>query len=149
LSIEAARIPVTVGAAARHAGAGRSSHYRPVSMGLIDRDGTPALALDRFQAHTARMGIMQWFHLQDPRLGDAVAPPNARDAADLRTGDSRSDRRMVALASETPSAFRFTPESEGLRPHHTRTPKDPMHLADTRARMIVRPAPPRLHKAVA
>jgi hypothetical protein len=37
-------------------------------MGLIREDGTPKPGLDRYAPHAERMGLMQWFHFEDPRL---------------------------------------------------------------------------------
>jgi len=49
---------------------------------------------------------------------------------------------MEALEDfDTTVTFCFTPEHEGIAPHHTSPPKDPMHFADFCARMIERYAP--------
>ncbi len=42
-------------------------------MGLIREDGTPKPALDDYARVAREMGLMQWFHFEDPRLNDAVA----------------------------------------------------------------------------
>jgi hypothetical protein len=74
------------------------------------------------------MGIMQWFRSEDARLDDADA--------------------SAAAAFDTAVAFCFTPADEGIAPHHTRRPKDPMDLADLCAHTIKRHAPAQ-QKAVA
>jgi len=89
----------------------------PFLHGLNSAEDTPKLALEPFAGHTAPMGIMQRFHVEDPRLDDSV-----RGARPSR-------------------AFRLTPESEGVAPRHSSPPKDPMDFADFRARMIERYAP--------
>ena len=130
-------------------------------MGLIKEDGTPKLALDHFAKHAPGMGLMQWFHFEDPRLDDAVQWMRRLGVTHLRTGlswadsyrpgwESWFDRQMDALAEfETTVTFCFTPESEGLAPHHTSPAKDPMYFADFCARMIERYAPARRQSAVA
>ena len=154
-------LPQAWGATTRHKEAEGSSYYRHFYMGLIREDGTPKLALDHFRAHTPAMGIMQWFHFEDPRLGDAVAWLKRLGVTHLRTGLSWADsyrpgweawfdRQMEALEDfETTVTFCFTPESEGIQPHHTSPPKDPMYFADFCARMIERYAPAQQRKAVA
>ena len=78
------------------------------------------------------MGIIQRFRFENPRLEDAAA------------------RRPQAHEKfETTAAFCFTLESEGMSPHHTSLPKDPMYFADFRARMTERYAPAQQRKAVA
>jgi beta-xylosidase len=154
-------LPQAWGATTRHKEAEGSSYYRHFYMGLIREDGTPKLALEHFARHTPAMGIMQWFHFEDPRLDDAVAWMKRLGVTHLRTGLSWADsyrpgweawfdRQMEALADfETTVTFCFTPESEGIAPHHTSPPKDPMYFADFCARMIERYAPAQQQKAVA
>jgi beta-xylosidase len=60
-------------ATTRHKEAEGSSYYRHFYMGLLQEDGSPKLALERFAAHTPALGICQWFHFEDHRLDDAVA----------------------------------------------------------------------------
>ena len=137
-----------------------SRDYRYFYMGLIRRDGTPKLALEQFQRHTPAMGIKQWFHFEDPRLDDAVAwsrrlgvtrPRTSAGRANRHPADraARSGRAIEAPEFETTATLCFTPESGGLAPHHTSPPKDPMYLADLRARMIERHATAHHRKAVA
>jgi len=154
-------LPQAWGATTRHREAEGSSYYRHFYMGLIREDGSPKLALEHFQRHTPKMGIMQWFHFEDPRLDEAVQWLRRLGVTHLRTGLSWADsyrpgweawfdRQMEKLEEfETTVTFCFTPESEGLAPHHTSPPKDPMYFADFCARMIERYAPRQQHKAVA
>jgi beta-xylosidase len=146
-------LPQSWGATTRHREAEGSSYYRHFYMGLIREDGTPKLALDHFARHTPDMGIMQWFHFEDPRLASAVEWLKRLGVTHLRTGLSWADsyrpgweawfdRQMEALADfEMTVTFCFTPEHEGITPHHTSPPKDPMYFADFCARMIERYAP--------
>ena len=154
-------LPQSWGATTSHREAEGSSYYRHFYMGLIKEDGTPKLALDHFAKHAPDMGLMQWFHFEDPRLDDAVKWMRRLGVTHLRTGlswadsyrpgwESWFDRQMDALAEfETTVTFCFTPESEGVAPHHTSPAKDPMYLADFCARMIERYAPARRQAAVA
>ena len=154
-------LPHAWGATTRHREAEGSSYYRHFYMGLIKADGTPKLALDHFARHTPDMGIMQWFHYQDPRLDDAVKWLKRLGVTHLRTGLSWADsfredaigwfdRQMEALQDfDTTVTFCFTPEHLGLAPHHTSAPIDPMQFADFCARMIDRYAPARRTAAVA
>ncbi len=154
-------LPHEWGATTRHKEAEGSSYYRHFYMGLIREDGTPKLALEHFARHTPQMGIMQWFHFEDPRLDDAVKWMRRLGVTHLRTGlswadsyrpgwESWFDRQMDALAEfETTVTFCFTPESEGIAPHHTSPARDPMYFADFCARMIERYAPRQLQAAVA
>jgi beta-xylosidase len=146
-------LPQSWGATTRHREAEGSSYYRHFYMGLIREDGTPKLALEHFAKHSPQMGLMQWFHFEDPRLDDAVQWMRRLGVTHLRTGlswadsyrpgwQSWFDRQMDALAEfETTVTFCFTPESEGISPHHTSPPRDPMYFADFCARMIERYAP--------
>jgi beta-xylosidase len=156
-------LPQHWGATTRHKEAEGSSYYRHFYMGLIREDGTPKLALEHFARHTPQMGIMQWFHFEDPRLDDAVAWLKRLGVTHLRTGLSWADsyrpgweawfdRQMEKLQDfDTTVTFCFTPEHEGIAPHHTSPPKDPMYFADFCARMIERyaPAQPSRQAAVA
>jgi beta-xylosidase len=146
-------LPQSWGATTRHREAEGSSYYRHFYMGLIREDGTPKLALEHFARHSPQMGLMQWFHFEDPRLDQAVEWMRRLGVTHLRTGlswadsyrpgwESWFDRQMDALAEfETTVTFCFTPESEGIAPHHTSPAKDPMYFADFCARMIERYAP--------
>ncbi|HEU4968134.1 MAG TPA: beta-xylosidase, partial [Sphingomonas sp.] len=146
-------LPMEWGATTRHKEAEGSSYYRHFYMGLIKADGTPKLALDYYARHAADMGLMQWFHFEDPRLNDAVAWMKRLGVKHLRTGLSWADyfrpnaldwfdRQMEALADfETTVTFCFTPEHLGIAEHHTSAPRDPAGFADFCAEMIERYAP--------
>lgn len=146
-------LPQEWGATTRHREAEGSSYYRHFYMGLIRADGTPKLALDHYARHADRMGLMQWFHFEDPRLDDAVAWMKRLGVRHLRTGLSWADsfrpgardwfdRQMEALADfDTTVTFCFTPEHLGIAPHHTSAPVDPAGFADFCAEMIERYAP--------
>lgn len=146
-------LPHSWGATTRHREAEGSSYYRHFYMGLIREDGTPKPSLDDYAAVADRMGLMQWFHYQDPRLDDAVAWMKRLGTKRLRTGLSWADsfrpdaidwfdRQMEALADfEVTVTFCFTPEHLGVQPHHTSAPRDPQQFADFCAWMIDRYAP--------
>jgi beta-xylosidase len=146
-------LPRSWEATTRHKEAEGSSYYRHFYMGLIREDGTPKLALDHFARHAPHMGIMQWFHFQDPRLDEAVGWMKRLGITSVRTGLSWADsyqpgwedwfdRQMEALADfDTTVTFCFTPNQEGIAPHYTSPPRDPLYFADFCARMIERYAP--------
>ncbi|WP_375286802.1 glycosyl hydrolase [Sphingomonas sp.] len=146
-------LPQSWGATTRHREAEGSSYYRHFYMGLIREDGTAKPALEDYAQVADRMGLMQWFHYQDPRLDDAVAWMKRLGTKRLRTGLSWADsfrpnavdwfdRQMEALADfEVMVTFCFTPEHLGLEPHHTSPAKDPQQFADFCAWMIDRFAP--------
>lgn len=137
-------------ATTRHREAEGSSYYRHFYMGLIREDGTPKRAYRLFKEHTPAFGICQWFHFEDPRLDDAVGWLRELGVRHLRTGlswadsfrpkaDAWFDRQMKALEGfEVTLTLCFTPEHEGLRPHHTSPPKRPEAFADFCARMVRR-----------
>ena len=146
-------LPMEWGATTRHREAEGSSYYRHFYMGLIRADGTPKPALDVYARVAEKMGLMQWFHWEDPRLGDAVAWMRRLGTRKLRTGLSWSDycrpdpfgwfdRQMEALAEfDTTVTFCFTPEHLGIEPHHTSPPRDPQAFADFCQAMVERYAP--------
>jgi beta-xylosidase len=137
-------------ATTRHREAEGSAYYRHFYMGLIAEDGTPKRALKPFADLTPELGLCQWFHFQDPRLEDAVRWMKELGVKTLRTGLSWADslrdgalewfdRQMKALEPfQVTVTFCFTPESRGLRPHHTSPPRDPAEFADFCARMVRR-----------
>lgn len=143
-------LPQAWEATTRHKEAEGSSYYRHFHMGLLREDGTPKLAARRFHEVTPEMGICQWFHFEDHRLDDAVAWLHRLGVRRLRTGLSWADwlrpdaerwfdRMMSALDGfELTATFCFTPESEGIAPHHTSAPKDPQRFADFCATMMRR-----------
>lgn len=148
-------------ATTRHKEAEGSSYYRHFYMGLIREDGTPKLALDHFRKYAPEMGIMQWFHFNDPRLDDAVRWLKDLGVTRLRTGlswwdsyrpgwEDWFDRQIEALEDfDVTLTFCFTPDGQGIEPHHTSPPKYPENFADFCQRMIERYAPAQREKAVA
>lgn len=137
-------------ATTRHREAEGSAYYRHFYMGLLREDGTPKLALRVFPDYTPQLGICQWFHFEDPRLDDAVRWLRRLGVKRLRTGLSWADscrpgaeewfdRQMVALEEfDTTVTFCFTPEAQGVRPHHTSPPKRVEEFAEFCARMTRR-----------
>lgn len=148
-------LPQSWGATTRHREAEGSSYYRHFYMGLIREDGTAKPALDRYAEYAGEMGLMQWFHFEDPRLDEAVRWMKLLGVRHLRTGLSWADsfrdgaldwfdRQMDALADfDVTLTFCFTPEHLGLAPHHTSAPHEPQAFADFCAGMIDRYAPAR------
>ncbi len=146
-------LPMTWGAETRHREAEGSSYYRHFYMGLIREDGTRKLAFEHYARVADRIGLMQWFHFDDPRLDDAVAVMRDLGVRKLRTGLSWADsfrpgaldwfdRQMAALAEfDTTVTFCFTPEHLGIAPHHTSPAVEPQRFADFCAWMIDRYAP--------
>nr|WP_314446678.1 beta-xylosidase [uncultured Sphingomonas sp.] len=152
-------LPQAWGATTRHKEAEGSSYYRHFYMGLLKEDGTPKLGLKAFEPYADRLGLMQWFHFEDPRLDEAVAWLKRLGVKHLRTGLSWADsfrpnardwfdRQMEALAEfDVTVTFCFTPEHLGIEPHHTSPPRDPQGFADFCAEMIDRYAPARASAA--
>ena len=146
-------LPREWGATTRHKEAEGSSYYRHFYMGLIKEDGTPKLALEHFRKYAPQMGIMQWFHFNDPRLDDGVRWLKDLGVTHLRTGlswwdsyrpgwEDWFDRQMEALSEfATTLTFCFTPDCAGIAPHYTSPPKYPEEFADFCSRMIERYAP--------
>ena len=146
-------LPMAWGATTRHREAEGSSYYRHFYMGLLREDGSPKPALDEFARLTPDMGIVQWFHFEDPRLDDAVAWMKRLGVTYLRTGLSWADsfrpnaldwfdRQMEALADfDVTVTFCFTPEHRGLMPHHTSPPLVPDEFARFCGEMVERYAP--------
>ena len=137
-------------ATTRHREAEGSSYYRHFYMGLLREDGTPKRALREFARHTPALGICQWFHFEDPRLDAAVQWLQDLGVTYLRTGlswaDSQRpnaqawfDRQMRALERfDVTVTFCFTPESAGVRPHHTSPPVDTSRFAEFCAAQVRR-----------
>nr|WP_317892240.1 glycosyl hydrolase [uncultured Sphingomonas sp.] len=146
-------LPQSWGATTRHREAEGSSYYRHFYMGLIREDGTPKPALDDYAKVASEMGLMQWFHFEDPRLDEAVAWMKRLGTKKLRTGLSWADsfrpnaldwfdRQMEAIADfDVTVTFCFTPEHLGPGKHHTSPPYEPQQFADFCAWMIDRYAP--------
>ena len=137
-------------AATRHREAEGSSYYRHFYMGLVREDGCAKRAVPVFSRHAPDLGICQWFHFEDPRLDSAVAWLRRLGVKQLRTGlswadslrpnaDAWFDRQMLALDEfDVTLTFCFTPESCGIRPHHTSPPKDVNAFAEFCRRMVRR-----------
>ena len=137
-------------ATTRHREAEGSSYYRHFYLGLLREDGTPKPALARFPEYAPAMGICQWFHFEDHRLDDAVRWLQRLGVRYLRTGLSWADsyrpgaeawfdRQMRALEPfDVTLTFCFTPESHGLRPHHTSPPREVEEFGDFCGRMVRR-----------
>jgi beta-xylosidase len=137
-------------ATTRHREAEGSSYYRHFYMGLVREDGTPKPALRRLADLAPLMGVCQWLHFEDHRLDLAVRLLRDLGVKRLRTGlswadslrpsaDAWFDRQMRALEPfDVTVTFCFTPESHGVRAHHTSPPRDPAMFADFCARMVRR-----------
>ncbi|MCU1275429.1 MAG: hypothetical protein JWO48_2860 [Bryobacterales bacterium] len=137
-------------ATTRHREAEGSAYYRHFYMGLLREDGTPKLAARHFSDYAPDLGICQWFHFEDHRLDDAVRWLGDLGVQHLRTGLSWADsfrpnaeqwfdRQMKALDPfDVTLTFCYTPESRGLRPHHTSPPERVEEFAEFCARMVRR-----------
>lgn len=124
-------LPPTWEATTRHKESEGSSYYRHFYLGLLRADGTPKPALEHFDPE---LGIVQWFHFEDPRLDMAVEQMQRIGVKRLRTGISWADwhrpnaaqwfdRQMAALAPfDVTVTLCFTPPSRGKAPHHTSPP---------------------------
>src|SRR6185503_771553 len=133
-------------ATTRHREAEGSAYYRHFYMGLVREDGTPKIAARRFSDYAPELGICQWFHFEDRRLDDAVRWLGDLGVQHLRTGLSWADsfrpnaeqwfdRQMKALDPfDVTLTFCYTPESRGLRPHHTSPPERVEEFAEFCAR---------------
>jgi beta-xylosidase len=143
-------LPKAWPATTRHREAEGSSYYRHFYMGVIREDGTPKPAARKLAEVTPEVGVCQWFHYEDPRLDDAVRWLKQMRVKYLRTGLSWSDyarpgreawfdRQMAALEDfEVTVTFCFTPEDQGLAPHHTSPPRHPEAFAEFCAEMTRR-----------
>lgn len=143
-------LPKAWPATTRHREAEGSAYYRHFYMGLVREDGTPKRAAQLFANYTPDLGICQWFHFEDPRLDTAVCWLERLGVRHVRTGlswadslrpdaDRWFDRQMKRLEPfDVTLTFCFTPESCGLRPHHTSPPRDAGAFADFCARMTRR-----------
>jgi beta-xylosidase len=137
-------------ATTRHREAEGSSYYRHFYMGLLREDGSPKRAACHFSRYAPTLGICQWFHFEDHRLNDAARWMKDLGVRHLRTGLSWADslrpnaqqwfdQQMRALESfDVTLTFCFTPESEGIRPHHTSPPRNPRAFADFCATQVRR-----------
>lgn len=129
-------LPRAWSATTRHREVEGSSYYRHFYMGLVREDGSPKPAFRQFAKYDGQLGICQWFHFEDQRLERAVAMMTDIGVRHVRTGLSWADwlrpdagrwfdRLVRALEPFTVTAtFCFTPESHGVRPHHTSPPRE-------------------------
>lgn len=143
-------LPAAWPATTRHRESEGSAYYRHFYMGLVREDGTPKRALRLFSDYTPELGICQWLHFEDERLERAVHWLNELRVRYLRTGLSWADslrpnalkwfdQQMSALEPfEVTLTFCFTPESCGIKPHHTSPPKQPEEFAEFCASMVRR-----------
>ncbi len=137
-------------ATTRHREAEGSAYYRHFYMGLLREDGTPKLALKHFHEFAPAMGVCQWLHFEDHRLDDAVRWLRDLGVTYIRTGISWADsqrpgaeawfdRQMRALDNFAVTVtLCFTPESCGVRPHHTSPPNNIEEFGAFCARIIRR-----------
>ncbi|MGE5496587.1 MAG: hypothetical protein ACM3Q2_00830 [Syntrophothermus sp.] len=131
-------LPKTWEATTRHRESEGSSYYRHFYMGLIREDGTPKPAVDTY---TNEMGICQWIHFEDHRLGSMIVWLKKLGVKKLRTGISWADwyrpnalewfdRQMEAIKDfDVTLTLCFTPPSRGKREHYTSPPQDPNEFA--------------------
>lgn len=137
-------------ATTRHREAEGSSYYRHFYMGLLDEKGRAKKAYHSFREFTPALGVCQWFHFEDPRLECAVQQLRNLGVKHLRTGLSWADSlrpnatawfdaQMRALEPfDVTLTYCFTPESCGVRPHHTSPPSDVRPFAEFCAEMTRR-----------
>ena len=137
-------------ATTRHREAEGSSYYRHFYMGLIREDGTPKLALRHFREFAPQLGLCQWLHFEDHRLESAVHWLDELGVRHLRTGLSWADshrpgavtwfdRQMKGVDRyDLTVTYCFTPESRGIRPHHTSAPREAEEFAEFCASMTRR-----------
>lgn len=128
-------LPPTWPAETRHKEAEGSAYYRHYYLGLLNSDGRPKLSADSFPTD-GTVGLAQWFHFEDYRIGNAVTWMKAHGVRHLRTGLSWADsyrenavhwfdRQMAALEPfEVALTLCFTPAHLGVEEHHTSPPKD-------------------------
>lgn len=140
-------LPPAWEATTRHKESEGSSYYRHFYLGLVRADGTPKPSLESFNA---AMGIVQWFHFEDPRLEMAVEWMHKIGVRRVRTGISWADwhrpgalawfdRQMAALAPfDTTVTLCFTPPSRGRAEHHTSPPLVPEEFAWFAAEVVRR-----------
>jgi beta-xylosidase len=137
-------------ATTRHREAEGSAYYRHFYMGLVREDGSEKPAALEFAQDGHGFGVCQWFHFEDPRLEQAVALLRRYGVRHVRTGLSWAesyipgwerwfDRLMGALEEfEVTATFCFTPDSQGIEPHHTSPPRHLEAYAEFCARMTRR-----------
>ena len=137
-------------ATTRHRESEGSAYYRHFYMGLLREDGSPKLAARHFPRYASAVGICQWFHFDDHRLDEAVRWLRRMGVCHIRSGLSWADRlrpralnwfdrQMRALEEfKVTLTFCFTPESEGIQPHHTSAPRYPERFAEFCVEMVRR-----------
>src|SRR5205085_11384010 len=103
-----------------------------------------------FAKYAPEVGICQWFHFEDHRLEDGVRWLKRLGVKHLRTGlswadsfrpgaDAWFDRQMAALDGfDVTLTYCFTPEHEGVAPHHTSAPQVKEEFAEFCAAMTRR-----------
>lgn len=143
-------LPKAWPATTRHKEAEGSSYYRHFYMGLLREDGTPKLAAKYMSEYTPELGICQWFHFEDHRLDAAVQWLRRLGVRHVRTGlswadslrpnaDAWFDRQVAALDEfDVTLTLCFTPETHGIRPHHTSPPRDIHEFAEFCAKITRR-----------
>jgi beta-xylosidase len=146
-------LPATWTATTRHKEAEGSSYYRHYYMGLVNENGVPKLAAERWPG--GELGICQWFHYRDHRLKDAVEWLRKLGVTHLRTGVSWADsfrehatewfdEQMQALEEfEVTMTLCFTPEHLGKWAHYTAPPKDNQDFVEFARWAVGRYAPMR------
>ena len=129
------------------------------AFGLVGERTLGRPAIEVYRRHAHQIGLMQWFHFEDPRLDEAVGWMKELGTKRVRTGLSWADvfrpgatdwfdRQMEALADfNVTVTFCFTPAHLGVAPHHTSPARDPQAFADFCAWMIDRYAPARAGSA--
>jgi len=145
-------LPPTWPAETRHKEAEGSSYYRHYYLGLVRCDGTPKRA-ERCFPTDGSAGLCQWFHFEDPRLGDAVRWMKDHGIRYVRTGLSWADsyregatawfdRMLTALEPfDVALTLCFTPAHLGLEEHHSSPPRDNAQFADFARWAVERYAP--------
>lgn len=134
-------LPPTWPAETRHREAEGSAYYRHYYLGLLTNEGRPKMAASSFP-QDGSVGLCQWFHFEDHRLGGAVEWMKQNGVRYLRTGLSWADffrpnavewfdRQMEALEPfQVALTLCFTPAHLGIERHHTSPPKDIRQFAE-------------------
>ncbi len=143
-------LPATWTATTRHKEAEGSAYYRHYYMGLLREDGSPKPAAEEFPQG---MGICQWFHYEDHRLGPSVEWLRRMGVRHLRTGVSWADwfradaeqwfdLQMSALDEfDVTMTLCFTPEHLGVERHYASPPRNAQDFADFASWAVERYAP--------
>lgn len=110
-------------------------------MSLLNEDGTPKMVLKQFPDLAPAFRLCQWFHFEDYWRDAAVEWMHRLKVKKLRTGLSWADylrpdaekgfdRMMKALEFDVTVTLCYTPESKGIQPHHTSTPRNIEEFAE-------------------